>query len=69
MSNSTVHDQEPLDVMRRVTTEIIGRAIHFARRTGRTITISKSSGGRGVDVSSLDPETAEGRKGLDAFFK
>ena len=69
VSNSTSHAQERLDVMRRVSTEIIGRAIHFARKTGRTITISKSAGGRGVDVTSLDPETAEGRNGLDAFFK
>ncbi len=56
-------------MMRRVTTEILGRAIHFARKTGRTISISKSSGGRGVDVTSLDSRTAEGRERLDAFFK
>ena len=66
MSNSNVHDQEPLDVMRRVTTEIIGRAIRYARKTGRTITISKSSGGR---VTTLDARTAEGRENLEKFFK
>ena len=64
-----MHDQDPLDVMRRVTTEILGRAIRFARKTGRTITISKSSGGRGVDVTTLDPRTAAGRENLEAFFK
>ena len=69
MNNPAVHDQQPLDVMRRVTTEILGRAIRFARKTGRTIAISKTSGGRGVDVMSLDPRTPEGRDRLEAFFK
>jgi acetyltransferase-like isoleucine patch superfamily enzyme len=55
--------------MRRVTTEIIDRAIRYARKTGRTITISKSSAGRGVDVTTLDSRTAEGRQNLEAFFK
>jgi len=55
--------------MRRVTIEILDRAIRYARKTGRTITISKSSGGRGVDVTSLDGRTAEGRERLDAFLK
>ena len=61
-------DQEPLEVMRRVTTEILGRAIRYARKSGRKITISKTSGGRGVDVTTLDPRTAEGRENLEAFF-
>ena len=61
-------EQQPLEAMRRVTTEILGRACRYARRSGRTITISKSSGGRGVDVTTLDPATAEGRQRLDAFL-
>ncbi len=69
MSRPTVHEQDPLEVMRRVTTEILGRASRYARQTGRTITISKSSGGRGVDVTTLDPRTAAGRESLQAFFK
>ena len=69
MSRPTVHQEDPLEVMRRVTTEILGRASRYARKTGRTITISKSSGGRGVDVRTLDPSTAAGREGLGAFFK
>lgn len=55
--------------MRRVTIEILDRAIRFARKTNRTITISKTSGGRGVDVTTLDGRTAEGRENLAAFFK
>ena len=69
MSNSNVHEEQPLDVMRRVTTEILDRAIRYARRSGRTITISKTSSGRGVDVTTLDRRTPEGRENLDAFFK
>jgi serine acetyltransferase len=69
MSQESVHDQQPLEVMRRVTTEILGRAIRYARKTGRTITISKTSGGRGVDVTTLDPRTAEGQQNLEAFFR
>ena len=61
--------QEPLEVMRRVTTEILDRAIRYARKSGRTITISKSAGGRGVDVTTLDRRTAEGRENLERFFK
>ncbi len=63
-----IHEQEPLEVMRRVTTEILERAIRHARKTGRPITISKTSGGRGVEVTTLDPRTTEGRQNLEAFF-
>lgn len=69
MSSSRGRQDEPLEVMRRVTTEILDRAIRYAEKTGRTITISKSSGGRGVDVATLDGRTAEGRANLEAFFK
>ena len=54
--------------MRRVTTEIVERAIHYARKSGRTITISKTAGGRGVEVTGLDPRTADGRERLEAFL-
>jgi hypothetical protein len=60
--------EEPLEAMRRVTIEILERAIRHARRSGREITISKTSGGRGVDVTTLDPRTAEGRQRLEAFL-
>ncbi len=59
---------DPREVMRWVTGEILDRAARYARKSGRTITISKTSGGRGVDVTTLDPRTAEGRARLEAFL-
>lgn len=58
----------PEKVMRKVTEEMILRSIKLARRKRRTIYISKSAKGKGLDVSTLDPRTAEGRRNLDAFF-
>ena len=49
----------PPEVMRLVTTEIIGRAIRFSRKTGRTIRISKTARGEGVDVATLDARNPE----------
>jgi acetyltransferase-like isoleucine patch superfamily enzyme len=54
--------------MRQVTTEIIRRGVRYGRKTGRTIVISKTAKGKGVPVAELDPDTAEGRRKLDAFF-
>jgi acetyltransferase-like isoleucine patch superfamily enzyme len=54
--------------MRRVTTEIILRANRLGQRKGRTIFISKTSRGQGVDVASLDPRTPGGRQRLAAFL-
>lgn len=68
MSTVGKGDIEPRAVMRRVTMEILGRAIRYARKSGRTIAIGKSSGGRGVDVTTLDARTAEGRERLEAFL-
>ena len=61
-------DEEPREAMRRVTIEILDRAIRYARKTGRTITISKTSRGRGVEVTSLDARSAEGKERLEAFL-
>jgi hypothetical protein len=58
----------PEQVMRKVTEDIILRAITLSRKKRRTVFISKSAKGKGVDVSTLDPRTAEGRKALDAFL-
>jgi acetyltransferase-like isoleucine patch superfamily enzyme len=58
----------PEDVMRRVTIEIIGRAIRLGRKNARTIRISKTSGGKGVDVTTLDPATEAGRAQLEDFL-
>jgi hypothetical protein len=54
--------------MRRVTIEIIGRAIRFSRRKRRTIRISKTSGGKGIDVRTLDARTEAGRVALEEFL-
>ena len=58
----------PEVVMRRVTEEMIVRAIRLGRRKGRVIHISKSAKGKGVDVATLDPRTVPGRKNLETFF-
>jgi acetyltransferase-like isoleucine patch superfamily enzyme len=63
------HKETPEEAMRRVTAEIIGRAAKLGRRTGRTITISKTSKGKGVDVRELDPSTEQGRTRLAAFLE
>lgn len=62
-------DLSPEQTMRLVTTEIIIRAIKYARKKRRTIYISKTSGGQGIDVTTLDPRTSEGEQNLQDFFK
>jgi hypothetical protein len=54
--------------MRNVTEDMIRRAIKRGRAKGRTIYISKSARGKGIPVETLNPDTAEGRKNLDAYF-
>ena len=54
--------------MRAVTEDILLRAIRRARKTGRTVSISKTGRGKGVDVTTLDPRTPEGRARLEAFL-
>lgn len=58
----------PEDAMRAVTTEIIARAARLGRKAGRTIFISKTARGQGVDVTTLDPTTPDGRRRLEAFL-
>ncbi len=58
----------PEQVMREVTEDMILRALRLGRKKGRTVYISKSAKGKGVDLATLDPGTPEGRKNLDAFF-
>lgn len=58
----------PEEAMRGVTTEIVARAARLGRRRGRTIYLGKTARGRGVDVATLDPATAEGRRRLEAFL-
>ncbi len=54
--------------MREVTEDMIRRAIRLGRRKGRSVFIGKTSKGKAIDVSSLNPDTADGRKALDAFL-
>jgi acetyltransferase-like isoleucine patch superfamily enzyme len=58
----------PKQVMREVTEDMILRAIKLAKRRSRTIYISKTARGKGVDICTLDPRTSEGRNNLDTFF-
>ena len=60
--------QTPEAVMQKVTIEMIRRAIKLGKKNGRTIRISKTSGGKGVDVCDLNPDTAEGHAELEKFF-
>ncbi|HTY02007.1 MAG TPA: hypothetical protein VMG09_18425 [Bacteroidota bacterium] len=58
----------PERVMCSVTTEIISRAVRLSKRKGRTIVISKTARGKGIDVRELDPSTPEGRERLEKFL-
>ncbi|MBN2355001.1 hypothetical protein JXO59_02750 [candidate division KSB1 bacterium] len=61
-------NKTPQQVMKMVTIEMIERGIRLGRKKKRTIYISKTSGGKGVDINTLDPRTAEGRANLEAFL-
>ncbi len=58
----------PQTVMRQVTEDIIRRAIAQGRRKRRTVSIGKSARGTRMPVDTLNPDTPEGRKNLDAFL-
>jgi Hexapeptide repeat of succinyl-transferase len=62
------HEETPEAAMRRVTVELVRRAIRYSRRRRRPIFISKTSGGRGVEVTALDPRSPEGRERLERFL-
>ena len=61
-------DKSPEEVMKLVTTEIIDRAIKLGRKNNRDIFISKTSGGKGVNVGELNPNTNEGKEALEKFL-
>jgi len=61
-------NKTPEEVIRLVTTEIIERAIKIGRKKNRSIFISKTSGGKGIDVQTLNTKTKEGRKNLEKFL-
>lgn len=61
-------DKTPEEVIKVVTTEIIERAIKFGKKKNRTIFISVTSGGKGIDVQTLNTKTDEGKINLEKFF-
>jgi len=61
--------KSPEEVIKLVSIEIIERAIKLGQKKNRSLFISKTSGGKGVDVRTLNPQTAEGREHLEQFFR
>ena len=61
-------NKSPEQVIKMVTIEIIERAIKLGKKKNKTIYISKTSGGKGVDVNTLNPKTLQGRENLEKFF-
>jgi hypothetical protein len=61
-------NKTPEEVIRLVTIEMITRAIKLGRKKNRSIFISKTSGGKGTDVQTLNPKTNEGRESLEKFL-
>ena len=61
-------NKSPEEVIKMVTIEIIERAIKLGKKKNRCVYISKTSGGKGVEVNSLNPKTDEGRASLEEFF-
>ncbi len=61
-------DKKPEEVIRIVATEIIQRAIKLGSKKKRKIFISKTFGGKGIEVNNLNPSTPDGRTNLEKFF-
>ncbi|MEN8193868.1 MAG: hypothetical protein ABFS12_13685 [Bacteroidota bacterium] len=61
-------NKTPEETIKLVTTEIIKRGIKFSKRKNRSIFISKTSGGEGINVNDLNPNSGEGKENLDKFF-
>jgi len=61
-------NKTPEEVIKLVTIEIIERAIKLGRKNNRTISISKTSGGKGTNVEKLNPKTEIGKEQLEKFF-
>jgi len=56
------------EIMRIVTIEMIERTVKFSKKKQRPIFISKTSRGKGVEVTTLNPRTIEGRENLQKFL-
>ncbi len=61
-------NKTPEEVMKMVTMEMIERAIKLGEKANRSIYISKTSGGKGLEVQSLNPKTEEGKENLEKFL-
>ena len=60
--------ETPDQAMKRATQDMILRAIKLGKKRGRTISISKTANGKGVEISTLDPRSVEGKRNLEAFL-
>ncbi|MGB2959192.1 MAG: DapH/DapD/GlmU-related protein [Bacteroidota bacterium] len=65
---SKTNPTTPEAAMQNATEDIIRRSIKKARKRRRTIHISKTGRGKGVDILTLDPDTPEGRDNLQRFL-
>jgi acetyltransferase-like isoleucine patch superfamily enzyme len=65
---ATPQHESPETAMRRVTEDMVLRAIRLARRRGRSVYISKTANGKRIDVATLDPRTPEGRINIDTYL-
>jgi acetyltransferase-like isoleucine patch superfamily enzyme len=63
-----MHTESPDQAMRRVTEQIIRRAIRLSHRKNRPVYISKSARGKAVDVRTLDRRTPEGARALETYL-
>ncbi len=61
-------NKTPEETIKLVTIEIIERAIKFSKKKKRSIFISKTSGGKGINVKDIDPRVGTGRENLEKFF-
>jgi len=61
-------NKTPEEVIKMVTIEIIERAIKLGKKKNRLVYISKTSGGNGVDVNTLNPKTSDGKENLEKFL-
>ena len=68
MISQTAQLPDPDMVMRQVTTDMIRRAIRLARKKQRSVFISKTANGKGVDIATLDPDTVDGQERLKAYL-
>ena len=61
-------NKTPEEVIKIVTTEIIERAIKLGRKKKRSIFISKTSGGKGTNVETLNPKNPDEKENLEKFL-